>query len=116
MDVVPGRSDVLGANALADLAAGEQWIVWREDDLASETEWATAELIAFAALPFDADTRSDRPSATSHSSEQRSRPEGTWRGVSRRVARRLDRMLLRCEEEIEVVRRRVAGLAGLRRA
>lgn len=115
MDVVPGRSDGLGANALADLAADEQWIVWREDDLASEAEWATAELIAFTALPFDADAKPERPSARSHGEKQASQPEGTWRGVSRGVARRLVRMLLRCEKEIEVVRRRVAELAGVRR-
>jgi hypothetical protein len=104
MDGVRACRDVLGANALADLAAGEQWIVWRENDLASETEWATAELIALAALPGGAAAR--LPSA-----DERLPPGRTWGGVSHGVARRLDRMLLLCEQEIEVVRRRLAALA-----
>jgi hypothetical protein len=32
----------------ADLTNGEQWVVWL--DLASEAEWALAELVALAAL------------------------------------------------------------------
>src|SRR5262245_14078110 len=111
MDGVRACSDVLGANTVADLAAGEQWIVWREDDLESETEWATAELIALAALPADADTKSEVPATKLPITERRLPPGRTWGGVSHGVARRLDRMLLLCEQEIEIVRRRLATLA-----
>ena len=37
----------------APVAAEEQWIVWQEDELAAEAEWALAELVAFTALPRD---------------------------------------------------------------
>jgi len=101
--------DVMDQRAWAGDAANEQWIVWREIDLPSEAEWAMAELLAFAAMPLAEYPARERTMSPEPRSNGRSGAEVVWRGVTR-AATRLDRVLLLCVEEIEAVRRRLAGM------
>jgi hypothetical protein len=89
----------------------EQWILWY--DLAAETEWVMAELIAFSALPLAAEPPEETirlvpPAPPSLADAVRERSRRAWTSV----ARRLERILGLCEDEIEVIRRRLVAHVG----
>jgi hypothetical protein len=107
MDVFTG--DVTDQRAWTDDAANEQWIVWRELDLASEAEWALAELLAFAAMPLAGDPVQERPMLPEPRSNGRA-ATGAMSHAVVRAATSLDRVLGLCVEELEAIRRRLAGL------